>query len=214
MYGAKKISTSPGFSWSGLPGTTKYEFILAKDAALKQVIVKADVPMTSYLYDGKLDYNTGYFWQVRAIEPVVSDPSPIGTFTVLAEKKPVTPVTEQPTAIPSWVWWIIAVFTALVVVIIAFTMVKPSYIRPGGGKLFKVEPIVDKPEKPMVKPAGGKLDNLKPIVNKLKSRIAKIWESITMAVRRWRNFRRRADTESEDSGAGVSKSADSQDKLT
>ena len=174
-YGAKNVSTSPGFSWSGLPGTTKYEFILAKDAALQQVIVKVDVPTTSYLYDGKLDYNTGYFWQVRAIEPVVSDPSPIGTFSVIAEEKPATPVVEQPTAIPSWVWAVIAVCTVLAVAMIVFTMVKPSYIRPGGGKLFKVEPIVGKPEKPMVKPAGGKLDNLKPLFNKLKSRIAKIW---------------------------------------
>jgi len=208
-YGAKNISTSPGFSWSGLPGTTKYEFVLAKDAAFQKVVVKADVPTTSFLYDGKLDNNTSYFWQVRAIEPVVSDPSPIGIFTVVAEKKPVTPEVETPAPIPSWVWWIIAVFTALVVVIIAFTMVKPSYIRPGGGKLFKVEPIADKPEKPMVKLAGVKLDNLKPILNKLKSRIAKIWESITMAVRRLRNFRKCGAGESE-----VSKSEDSQDKLT
>jgi hypothetical protein len=170
MYGAKNISTSPGFSWSGLPGTTKYEFILAKDAALQQVIVKVDVPTTSYLYDGKLDYNTGYYWQVRAIEPVVSDPSPIGTFTVIAEKKPATPAVKQPTAIPSWVWSVIAVCAVLAMAMIVFTMVKPRYIRPGGGKLFKVEPIVDKP-----KPAGGKLDNLKPLFNKLKSRIAKIW---------------------------------------
>jgi hypothetical protein len=174
-YGARNISTSPGFSWSGLLGTTKYEFILAKDAALQQVIVKVDVPTTSYLYDGKLDYNTGYFWQVRAIEPVVSDPSPIGTFSVIAEEKPAAPAVEQPTAIPSWVWSVIAVCTVLAVAMIVFTMVKPRYIRNGGGKLFKVEPIVGKPEKPMVKPAGGKLDNLKPLFNKLKSRIAKIW---------------------------------------
>jgi hypothetical protein len=214
MYGAKNISTSPGFSWSGLPGTTKYEFILAKDSAFQKVVVKADVPTTSFLYDGKLDNNTSYFWHVRAIEPVVSDPSPIGTFTVVAEKKPVTPEVETPAPIPSWVWWIIAVFTALVVVIIAFTMVKPSYTRPGGGKLFKVEPIADKPEKPMVKPAGVKLDNLKPIVNKLKSRIAKIWESITRAVRRLRNFRKRGVGESENSESEVSKSEDSQNKLT
>ena len=192
MYGARNISTSPGFSWSGMPGVTKYEFILAKDAAFQKVVVKADVPTTSFLYDGKLDNNTSYFWQVRAISPVVSDPSPIGIFTVVAEKKPVTPEVETPAPIPSWVWWIIAVFTALVVVVIAFTMVKPSYTRPGGGKLFKVEPIVDKPEKPM-----------------LKSRIAKIWESITMAVRRQRYLRKRGDGESE-----VSKSEDSQDKLT
>jgi hypothetical protein len=195
MYGAKNISTSPGFSWSGMPRVTKYEFILARDAALQQVIVKVEVPMTSYLYDGKLDYNTGYFWQVRVIEPVVSDPSPIGTFTVIAESKPVTPEAETPSPIPSWVWWIIAVFTALVVVIIAFTMVKPSYIRPGGGKLFKVEPIVDKPKSP--------------IVDKLKNPFVKIWESITMAVRRQRYLRKSSDSEPKDS-----KSEDSQDKLT
>jgi hypothetical protein len=197
-YGARNVSRSPSFSWSGMPKTTKYEFVLAKDAALTKVVVKANVPTTAYIYGDKLDWNTTYFWQVRAFEPVVSDPSPIGIFTVVAEKKPVTPEVETPAPIPSWVWWIIAVFTALVVVIIAFTMVKPSYIRPGGGKLFKVEPIADKPEKPMVKPAGGKLDNLKPIVNKLKSRIAKIWESITMAVRRLRNFRKRGDDDSGD----------------
>ena len=203
-YGAKNISISPGFSWSGLPGVTKYEFILAKDAALQQVIVKADVPMTSYLYDGKLDYNTGYFWQVRAILPVVSDPSPIGTFTVAAEKKPATPAVEQPTTIPYWVWWIIAIFTALVVAMIAFATVKPSYVRHGGGKLFKVEPIVEKPEKPMAKP----------VVNKLKSGIAKIWNSITMAVRRQRYLRKRGAGESEVSESEVSKPEDSQDKLT
>jgi hypothetical protein len=191
-YGARGVSRSPGFSWSPMPRTTKYEFVLAQDTALQQVVVKTTVSQTAYLYDGELDFNTSYFWQVRAIDPVVSDPSPIGTFTVVAEQKPVAPITEQPAPIPSWVWWIIAVFTALVVVIIAFTMVKPSYTRPGGGKLFKVEPIVDKPEKPM-----------------LKSRIAKIWESITMAVRRQRYLRKRGAGESE-----VSKSEDSQDKLT
>jgi hypothetical protein len=197
-----------------MPGTTKYEFVLAKDAALQQVIVKAGVTTTSYLYDGKLDNNTTYYWQVRAIEPAVSDPSPVGTFTVVAEKKPVTPVAETPAPIPSWVWWIIAIFTALVVVIIAFTMVKPSYVRPGGGKLFKVEPIVDKPKKPMVKLASVKLDNVKPIVNKFKSRIVKIWGSIIMAVRRWRYLRKRSDSASEDSKPEDSQSKDSQDKLT
>ncbi|MGB8706828.1 MAG: hypothetical protein WCD72_02605 [Dehalococcoidia bacterium] len=174
-YGAKNVSTTPSFSWSKMSGVTKYEFVLARDATLQQVVVKVNVPTTSYLYDGKLDYNTGYYWQVRAIEPVVSDLSPIGTFSVIAEEKPVAPVVEQPTATPSWVWCVIAVFAVLAVAMIVFTMVKPRYIRNGGGKLFNVEPIVGKPEKPMVKPANGKLDNLKPIVNKLKSRIARIW---------------------------------------
>jgi hypothetical protein len=209
MYGAKNTSTSPAFSWSGMPRVTKYEFILAKDAALQKVIVKVDVPSTSYLYDGKLDYNTGYYWQVRGIEPVVSDSSPIGTFTVVAEQKPVTPVVETPAPTPSWVWWIIALFTALVVAIIAFTMVKPSYVRPGGGKLFKVEPIVDKPKTTIAKPEGSMLTKVAPIVDKLKNRIAKIWASIIMAVRRLRYLRKRSDSASEDS-----KSEDNQGKLT
>lgn len=210
MYGAKNVSNSPAFSWSGMPGITKYEFILAKDAALQKVIVKVDVPSTSYLYDGKLDYNTGYYWQVHAIEPVVSDPSPIGTFTVVAEQKPVTPLVETLAPIPSWVWWIIAIFTALVVAMIAFTMIKPSYTRPaGGGKLFKIEPIVDKPKTPIAKPKGDKLAKVAPIVDKLKNRIAKIWASITMAIRRLRYPRKRSDSASEDS-----KSEDSQEKLT
>jgi hypothetical protein len=203
MYGARNVSTTPGFSWSGMPGVTKYEFILAKDAALQQVIVKADVPMTSYLYDGKLDNNTAYFWQVRAIEPVVSDPSAIGTFTVVAEKKPVTPAVETPAPIPSWVWWIIATFTALVVSMIAFTMVKPGYVRRGGGKLFNVEPVVEKPKSPIVdKPKN-------PILDKIKNPFVKIWESIIMAARRWRYLRKSSGSKPEDSKAEDSKAEDS-----
>ncbi|MCJ7516218.1 MAG: hypothetical protein MUO89_09730 [Dehalococcoidia bacterium] len=212
IYGAKNVSTSPSFSWSGMPGTTEYEFVLAKDINLQQVVVKVNVPTTSYLYNGTLDYNTNYFWQVRSILPVVSDLSPIGTFTVVAESKPVTPETETAAPIPSWIWWIIAIFTALVGTIIAFTMVKPGYVSPRGGKLFKIEPIAEKPKEPMAKPAGGKLDNLKPIVNKLKSGIAKIWNSITMAVKRQRFFRKRTDGESKDSGAGDDQPTGSQDQ--
>jgi hypothetical protein len=215
VYGARNVSTTPGFSWSGMPGVTKYEFTLAKDAALQQVIVKVSVPMTSYLYDGKLDSNTGYFWQVRAIEPVVSDPSAIGTFTVVAEKKPVTPAAETPAPIPPWVWWIIATFTALVVVIIAFTMVKPSYVRTGGGKLFKVEPIVDKPKSPMVEKSKNLvLDKLKsPIFGKIKNAFVKMWESIIMAVRRWRYLRKSSSSKPEDSKAEDNKPEGSQEKL-
>jgi hypothetical protein len=203
-YGARNVSNSPGFSWSGLLGTTEYEFVLAKDAALQQVIVKVNVPTTSYLYDGKLDYNTTYFWQVRAIEPVVSDPSPMGTFTVVAETKPVTPEVETPAPIPTWVWWIIAVFTALVVSMIAFAMVKPSYGRPGGrGKLFEIEPATEKPKSPSVdKPKS-------PLVDKPKNPIAKIWDSVIMAVRRQRYLKKSSDSELKDS-----KAEESPDKLS
>jgi len=202
MYGAINVSNSPGFSWSGLPGITKYEFVLAKDAGLQQVVVKAEVPMTSYLYEGKLDYGATYFWQVRAIEPVESDPSPMGTFTVVAGKKPAVTVL-QPTSIPSWVWWIIAVFTALVASIITFTMTKPSYGRTGSGKLFKVEPVVDKPKST----SSDKPKN--PALETIRKSTVKIWNSIVLALKRQRFFKKKTASQPEES-----KTEASQDKLT
>jgi hypothetical protein len=118
-YGARNVSRSPSFSWSGMPGTTKYEFILAKDAALTKVVVKANVPTTAYIYGDKLDWNTTYFWQVRAFEPVVSDPSLIGSFTVVAGEKPAPPP-AKPSPIPFWIWVVIAIYAALMAAIIAF----------------------------------------------------------------------------------------------
>ncbi len=121
-YGARVASRSPGFSWSPIPKSTKYEFVLARDAALQQVIVKTNVPMTSYKYDGKLDFNTSYFWQVRAIGPVVSDPSPIGIFTVVAMEKPAAK--EKPLPLPLWVWWLIVVCVILIIVMVVLAVVK------------------------------------------------------------------------------------------
>jgi len=215
-YGAKDVSTSPSFSWSGMPGTTEYEFVMAKDIALQQVIVKVNVPTTSYLYEGKLDYNTNYFWQVRSILPVVSDVSPIGTFTVVAESKPATTEEEPAPPTPSWIYWIIAVVAAVVVSMIAFATVKPSYSGTGGGKLFKIEPIVEKPkdssaiepivEKPKRAPIRKSMGSM---MGKSKNSISKIWGSMTAAVKRQRFFKKRTDGESKDSSAGGSQSTGS-----
>ncbi|UCH51736.1 MAG: hypothetical protein JSV54_02980, partial [Chloroflexota bacterium] len=175
-YGARGVSRSPSFSWSPMPKTTTYEFVLAKDAALQQVVVKTTVPLTSYNYDGELDYNTSYFWQVRVIEPVVSDPSAIGSFTVLAEEKPAETTAGEPAPIPFWVWWVIGVWGILIASIIAFAMVKPGYVRPRAGKLTEIEPVVEKPQNP----------------------ISKMWNAITMRVRRSRYLRKRESTNSLD----------------
>jgi flagellar biosynthesis/type III secretory pathway M-ring protein FliF/YscJ len=123
---------------------------------------------------------------------------------VLAEKKPATPAAQQPAKIPSWTWWIIAVFTALVIAMIAFAMVKPSYTRPGGGKLFKVEPIA--------KGESDKQSKVESFLDKPKNAFAKIWESITIAVRRWRYLRKRGGSVPEDSKPKDSKSEDNPDK--
>ncbi|MBM4447009.1 MAG: hypothetical protein FJ023_06610 [Chloroflexi bacterium] len=157
-YGVRGAPRSPGFSWSSMPGTTKYEFVLAKDAAMTQVVVKDTVSTTSYDYGDKLDWNTTYFWQVKAMEPAVSDASPIGIFTVIAEEKPAETGPTKPLPVPSWVWAVIAVCFALVAAIIAFAMVRPRYaIRPSATSATadgKLEPIVGKQQNPIARLIG------------------------------------------------------------
>jgi len=117
--GARNIGRSPTFSWKGFPPTTKYEFILATDNALSQVVVNEKVSNTTYQYKGYLNWGTTYYWQVRAIDPVLSESS-IGTFTVMPAPSPAAPT--PPT--PSWIWITIGLLASLDVAIIAFCLIK------------------------------------------------------------------------------------------
>ena len=131
--GADGVLKTPSFSWTGFPHTERYEFILASDAGLKQVVVRNEVPASAYKYDGELDWGTTYYWQVRAIAPVPSESSNIGVFTVESQppRQQVLP-TMSPMVVPAvaaattplWVWLVIAVLASLVVVIIVLTMVR------------------------------------------------------------------------------------------
>jgi hypothetical protein len=104
--GCLSCPVKPAFSWSPFRDTQKYRFVLAKDAAMTNVIADAEVPTTSYSYDGALDYGTAYFWRVRAVEPFASDWS--ATFCFQTEPEPTSPsVPHHP--IPPWVWTIIVV---------------------------------------------------------------------------------------------------------
>ena len=119
------MSQSPGFSWIGFPDTTKYEFILAKDADLTLIVVKEEVPTCAYHYNGKLDWETSYFWQVKAIEPVPSE-SAIGVFTIMSEPQPTmstAPVTLVETT-PFWVWLVIGILTLLIIMVIMLCLVR------------------------------------------------------------------------------------------
>ena len=74
------------FSWSPFKETTKYKFVLAKDAAMTQVVTEAAVTATAFEYDGTLNYSTNYFWRVMSLEPAPSDWST--TFSFLTEAAP------------------------------------------------------------------------------------------------------------------------------
>jgi len=73
------------FSWTPFKETTEYKFLLARDSALTDIIVEEYVPTTAYKYNGRLDHDTDYFWQVTASKPLPSEPSPVFSFTTIPE---------------------------------------------------------------------------------------------------------------------------------
>jgi len=103
------------FSWSPFKETSKYKFVLAKDAAMTQVVKEAEVTTTAFEYDGTLDYSTNYFWRVMALEPAPSDWS--ATFSFQTEAAPAEePADKPPAPTPLWVWVVIAIGAILVIV--------------------------------------------------------------------------------------------------
>jgi len=111
--GSKNIARSPVFTWEGFPPTTEYEFILAKDEALTDVLANEKLSTTQYRYRGELDWGTTYYWRVRATAPVSSDSS-VGVFTVMTPGQ-----AAQAPSTPPWVWVIIIILTFLDVLFVA-----------------------------------------------------------------------------------------------
>ena len=107
------------FSWSPWKEATRYEFVLSKDSEFKQILKQASTSATGYEYDGTLDYDTNYFWRVRAVEvngqPIPSDWSAAFSFrTESAQDFPAPPPGDA--EIPLWVWGVIGLGTLLVIV--------------------------------------------------------------------------------------------------
>jgi hypothetical protein len=102
------------FSWSPFKETTKYKFVLAKNAAMDQIVTEAEVATTAFEYDGTLDYSTNYFWRVMSLEPAPSDWS--ATFSFQTEAAPAeAPPAEKAPPTPVWVWVVIAIGAILVI---------------------------------------------------------------------------------------------------
>jgi len=114
IYPVKPVS----FSWSPLNDTTKYRFLLAKDAAMTEVAKEAVVTTTAYNYDGELEYGQVYFWRVMALEPAPSDWS--ATFSFQTEAAPPSPsaAPTSPPQTPLWAWVVIVIGLILLCTII------------------------------------------------------------------------------------------------
>jgi len=83
--GGGTTGLNPGFAWAPVAGATKYQFIVATDAALTKTIgsTPVEVGMPSYQVMD-LDYGTTYFWAVKVLEPTPGEQT-ISTFTTMDE---------------------------------------------------------------------------------------------------------------------------------
>jgi hypothetical protein len=112
---ATNVDRSPSFSWTPLPKATEYEFSLAKDETLEQIVIRVRVSGETYDYDAELEYGTTYFWQVEATGPFLSQPSPTFSFTVVAKEK--AEPSSLVTKLPLWLWIAIAFLVAAVSIV-------------------------------------------------------------------------------------------------
>ncbi|MCX5997341.1 MAG: hypothetical protein NTV42_07010, partial [Chloroflexi bacterium] len=118
------------FSWSPVKNATTYEFILAKNAQLTDIIVHEKTQTTAFELKSELQPSTAYYWQVRAVAPVISDASPVGTFSLSENKitpqKP-PPATTKPGAVSAsfdfLIWIIIVIISTMLLLISVYIFV-------------------------------------------------------------------------------------------
>ena len=121
-----------GFSWTSVPDADSYSFILSPNANLTGALVSQDQGTTAFNYSGELDYNKAYYWQVKAWKgSVLLTTSSVGVFNTMDEPTEPTPpvvVEETPAPVieippaqnitPGWIYAVIAIGAALIVVVI------------------------------------------------------------------------------------------------
>jgi hypothetical protein len=126
-----------GFSWSPIPGTTEYSFVLATDYRLEQRLVTTKVTTAAYQYSGPLKNGRTYFWQVQALSPAPSAPSPAVSFSVQLPAQPapppapvvispppvnVVPPPAIPEVIPDWAWLVIIIAGSIALVTLVLAL--------------------------------------------------------------------------------------------
>jgi hypothetical protein len=133
--GEEDVELVPTFEWSGIEWAVKYEYELATDpttgtggyftTSLKALTGANALVSTAWKSDITLQYNTRYYWHVKAIGVDTETPwSDVGTFTTMSEPVP-APSPQPPVQIPpvkeitpAWIWAIVIIGAILVIAVI------------------------------------------------------------------------------------------------
>ena len=130
--GMKTAQSNVPFTWGGVSGTEKYEFVLSANADLSSPLVTTSSTSTVYTYAGTLGDGTPYYWQVKAIKgdfvigmsdvnafiaaaPVVEEPPVIN---VEAPEAPIVNIEAPVATTPSYIWIIIGIGAILVIAVL------------------------------------------------------------------------------------------------
>jgi len=138
--GASGVEIKPAFQWSAVVGADRYELLVATDVSFANpVVVKVGdyaLPTTTWQCDVTLDYDTTYYWKVRAIDSGTSEWSGVSDFTTElppAQSEPSPPMEEPPApeaspppappapsepSTPDWVRWLMYLGGALLLTIV------------------------------------------------------------------------------------------------
>ena len=126
--GATNVPLQPSFAWNPADWATGYEFILSDDPSYQTIVSKTGanaLTNTVYLCEVVLDYETAYYWKVRAISKSSSSEWAEAVFTTMAqapEPPPPPPppeeVVQEPLINPLFLWVIIGIGAVLVIALI------------------------------------------------------------------------------------------------
>lgn len=123
----------PTFAWNPADRATGYEFVLSKDSQFSDVVVAltgADALSTTvWACSQDLEYNTTYFWRVRAISATSQSRWGVGVFTTgAAPETPPQPSHSLPIS-PSqpvvllYLWVALGIGVALVLVVLSLIVI-------------------------------------------------------------------------------------------
>ena len=114
--GVSRVTLKPIFQWSAIAGADSYELLVSTDASFTNpVITKLGIyalPATAWQSDINLDYDTAYYWKVRAsgsnsysewsaVSAFTTEPSP--ELTASSSSEPSSPPPSPEPTIPDWV---------------------------------------------------------------------------------------------------------------
>ena len=110
------VSRYPSFRWSSIENVAEYEFILATDEQLNNIIIRASVPEATYVHGGQLEPGETYYWQVTTEDAI----SPVFHFTVSDNIAPANNTQGIRIQMVFWIAGVIVLCIIIVVLIIVF----------------------------------------------------------------------------------------------